>query len=351
MAILQELIPDRLYEQLRDRIAEILIDEIQGQIDLGHSVQLSKLYVERTTPIDKLKVPCIVVSMSDGQYDNRDMVSVDGNYTFFIDAYTKSKATADDDGDTLAAKKVHKLIGVCQSILTSSLYDNLGFDRPFISESWVETIAFGPVDPANRQSTISDSQMHFMGRLQFKVRVQETSENAVPEVLYEFQTQVKVDGSSQGYIFTGQNTIPVPEDDEVVVNVNGDYYGTFQAGTTAELFVPNLIQSKTISLADPLDTDNIPLFETDREIEIIQVNDLSRDGQVDYNLYYAPDQDEPSPSALWDTDRQIDDPSGQEVTVFDNPVVPADNWVWIKPSAVENSTTLLTVNIIFKYLI
>lgn len=227
------LIPPQRYELIRDRIADILIDEIQGQIDLGADIDsnlIGALYTEKHIPVDLIQLPCIVVTIAEGRFTNKSQRSVDGNYNYYIDVITSSKSNKDSDGDELASRKVQRIAGIVRTILESPVYNTLGFTRPFLSNLGISEIAFGT--PQDR-----DEPNIQVARLTLAVRVPEGVEYIEPVLVYDAVTQVSIKDYPGGYVFSGfgtPNVIP-PTCDPVIVKLNNITFSTVQAGNTLNI--------------------------------------------------------------------------------------------------------------------
>lgn len=233
MPQIETIISAQNFELIRDRIGEILIDEIQGQIDLGNNIELKTLFTERHIPLDKIHLPAIAVSVGQGDFSNKSPRSVDGEYSFYIDVFAKSKSIGDDDGDSLASKKVHKLVGVIRTILESPLYENLGFQAPFIARSIVSNIGFGTVQEKD-ESNIQ------MARMTFKLTTQEGVKLKSYDLIYDYWTQVKLGDTSKGYLFNGPDGSFPPDPDTCLpstLNVNSALFTTIPSGDTYNLNV------------------------------------------------------------------------------------------------------------------
>jgi hypothetical protein len=283
---------------------------------------------------------------------------VDGNYDFYIDVYSKSKSTAADNGDKLAAMHVQKIVGIIRTIFQSPVYNTLGFAKPFNCTTSISEINFGTVSDKDENNVQ-------MARITFNVIVPESLKFVSPVLIYEFNTQVRIGDSRAGYIFTGYAQENLPNDDEVIVNINGNYFGTYNGGSIVNIgvqyqngiltgviagnnvIVPDVIYSKSISIGDPRIDDNIPLFYSDASSKVWQINDICRGGTIRYNIYFAEEQDEINPTPLWDDDRTINQSSGSETSTIDTSIIPTNSWVWIKLLDVDGSVSMFSVNLIY----
>ena len=199
MSKITQIISTQRFESIRDRILEILVDEMDHQYYLTSDEDLNvSVFIERNNPIDKTELSAIVVSLAKGAYSNKNQGSVDGDYIYNVDVYTNSKTTENGAGDTLAAIKMQKLMGVCRSILEDPIYKTLGFAPPFLMKTNVSefNIAAG-----NKEDALNTG----MGRLTFNVTTNETNKLIVPNLIEGYETTVKIDNSGKGYFYQGEN--------------------------------------------------------------------------------------------------------------------------------------------------
>jgi hypothetical protein len=122
--------------------------------------------------------------------------------------------------------------------------------------------------------------------------------------------------------------------------------------TGGVIFSPSVF-SKAITIAAPVITDDIPLFFSFSEITTLQINDVlsGTNPSLSYNIYFDEDKNSVTPTKLWNTDRTASDVAGSEADVFDNRVIPANNWVWIKPSVKTGTVDLFSFNIFYKIIL
>ncbi len=196
MAELKQEIQAQSFELIRDRIGAILADEIINQFtvittnpDLNATV-----FVERFTAFDKSELPAINVLFSSADYLPATPVSDDGNYEFYVDVYTSGTASDGERGDKNSASKLHKLLGVCRSILRTPYYLTLGLPG-IVGHTSVGTIQV--MEPKNNQ----DATNTIWGRLVFKVKAIEGVELQETVVADGFITQVKLNLTDKGYLY------------------------------------------------------------------------------------------------------------------------------------------------------
>lgn len=202
MSVIVGVIPPRAFELVRDRICEILADEISNQANLASDADLEEVIVwkERFIPFNQSEMPAVNVSFASGVLSGQTQKNTDGTYTYFIDVFTKALGDDDERGDTKATLKLHKIIGVCQGILENSRYRTLGFTPPFISHRHCENISIS--DPG-RQDTANS----IMGRISLIVKVPESMELVTPTLIGGNNTTVKLYSTDLGYFYsTGEDS-------------------------------------------------------------------------------------------------------------------------------------------------
>lgn len=197
MSLLTGIISPHAFEIIRDRIGEILADEIANQYTLtsDEDLNLGEVWIERFVPFDKEELPTINVSLASGAFSGQTQKHTDGVYTYFIDVYTKAKTSETDRGDVLATIRLHRLLGVCRAILENPQYKTLLFTAPFIFNRHFESLSIA--EPGT-QDAVSSIQ----GRLTFSVKAIETNELITPILLGIHDTRVKLNLTDKGYFYS-----------------------------------------------------------------------------------------------------------------------------------------------------
>jgi len=238
---IKNIIPPQFFEVIRNRIAEILVDELDCQVLLTYDTDLeATVYVERFVPFDNTEMNAINVSFSGGPYDNQTVRDVDGSYSYFIDVFTQANTTDADRGDTLAKFKLQKLLGVCRAIIQNPIYKTLGFQPPFIMSRQISSIAIAQPREGETLSVV-------MGRLILTIVAPENTQLLTAKLIKGFDTQVKLALTDKGYIYSGDN-IPIPPVTDGKVTVNNDDFGTVAEGDTLNVPVVNTYDEELGSL-------------------------------------------------------------------------------------------------------
>lgn len=191
------------FELIRDRIAIILADEIEGQYLLTYDPDFGemKVFVESANPNDKEDLPIINLSFASGSYPLLKEYNgkILGSYIYNIDVYTSSPSNDEADGDNISGVKLQKILGVCRAILDNPIYRNLNYAPGFIQRVSVQDINIR----ADSKEMNNDSLNTRMGRLTLSVEAEESVALLVGNDLNEWNTNVSLNGTNDGYYYQG----------------------------------------------------------------------------------------------------------------------------------------------------
>lgn len=190
---INHIIQPRAFEFIRDRIGNILKEELDNQFNT-YAVQEAKALVtiEGDKIVDSTEMATILVALNEGNLDSDHPGSSRGAMFFNIDCFCNAKSTDVADGAILASLKLQRLVGLVWAILSDEQYSTLGFAPPFIANRGVRKIKIG--DPNEKDSLCSIS-----ARLIFEVTANETTELFVPRILEGYQTKIIIGTSTSGY--------------------------------------------------------------------------------------------------------------------------------------------------------
>ena len=198
MSVINQAIGAQAFEVIRERVGEILADELDMQFQLTYDALMeATVYIERHVPFNQSELPAVNVQLARVPLDNHDQLNTDGSQIFFIDCITKANAAANVDGDSYSARLMQRLMGVCRAILEDSKYKTLGFSPPFIMNRRVMDMRFG--DPQTK-----DSVSVAKGRIILQVRAAEINGIVVPNVIDSYKTSIKLHESEAGYFYFGE---------------------------------------------------------------------------------------------------------------------------------------------------
>lgn len=188
------IIPSRGFELIRDRIFDILSDEIPNQATLQSNTDIdANVFVERFLPFNKTELPAININMATGNFGNKKAPDGIATYNFNIDIYCAAKTDSTNFGDKKAAFAMEKIAGIILYIFSDAQYRTLLFDAPFITRVTVQD--FNIKDPStNGQDGLST----IMGRVNLEILAVEENELLASIALKESFTKVKLDETNKG---------------------------------------------------------------------------------------------------------------------------------------------------------
>lgn len=200
MAKITNIIEKQNYELIRDMIGKILFTEIKNQLQLtDNDIFKCDIFVERNTPVDKIEVPTIIVSLASINFDNKNQTTVRGTTDYYIDVYTSAISGSTADGGQRASFNLHRIAGICRYILEHPTYKTLDFPAGIIYNVEVKSLNI-------RSLQGNDTMNTAMGRLVFSVAATETNGYQCACDLSEYYTNVKIDTSNQGYVYIAKKT-------------------------------------------------------------------------------------------------------------------------------------------------
>jgi hypothetical protein len=108
------------------------------------------------------------------------------------------------------------------------------------------------------------------------------------------------------------------------------------------------VSTKSVNVASPTGSENITLFFTEGQITIVEIYDVIRGlgASVDWNISFGTDRSVAT-FDLFNTDRTTVSIIGSSTTIFDNPVIPANNWVWLTTSSISGTIEDFNITIRF----
>lgn len=175
MQVIESIIGKQNYELVRDRIYNIIVENIANQLLLNsdpfdQKALDCKIENERFIAIDKSDFPLINVSLARGSYEGKIAPTVNGTYTYNVDVYHIEISDQDEYFDQKASKLLQRTLGVIRAILENPIYKTLLFATPSISRLRVADLTI--IDPNTMQN--QDGAGVIWGRLSFEVVVSES---------------------------------------------------------------------------------------------------------------------------------------------------------------------------------
>jgi hypothetical protein len=213
------IIPDGGQDLIRDRIALVLMNEFNNQAINFYNTACEhvEFWAERIVPVDKSEIKkgdVIMLNSWKGEYNNKDVNYEDGVYKFAIGIVTGSPTIGGIPGDTLAGKRLTKLIGIIRYILSDAIYETLLFPRPFILNTQVTGFNINRFDEIDALTTAE-------GQIIFTVRAGEANTDITALKLTGAYTQVKIGITDKGYQYVfEEGGDPIPDDPRFVYIVN-----------------------------------------------------------------------------------------------------------------------------------
>ncbi len=202
MSRLNFVIPKEQFEFVRDRIAEILADEILNQYNYTGDVDLQKVLfsIEGDVPFDKQEIinTMVSISLGDAKYPGFHAGQSDADYTFFVDIHTAAKSSANAAGDAKASIRAQRFAGLVRFILQNPAYNTLGYRKPSLKRVWVEKFDIAAQMPA-------DSRYSSMVRVAVHVEVPESCQLQDVPLIDGYDTIVNLGTTGLGYIYIGEN--------------------------------------------------------------------------------------------------------------------------------------------------
>jgi hypothetical protein len=218
MSVIDTAIGTQAFELIRDRLGELLADELAQQFTLvNNTIFQSRIFMERFIPFNESEIyqGAINITVARQMLNNQSLLQSDGINTFFIDVYQCAKNTTEDgnaiDGASLATKKMHRLCGVIRAIIEDARYKTLGFAPPFIANRHVVEIKFN-------NPKVEEKVGLSTGRVIVQVRASELNGRSTPTVLADLKTTVKIGESDAGYTYIGEAIPPPQEGFDYVLN-------------------------------------------------------------------------------------------------------------------------------------
>lgn len=190
---LEKIIPAQNFELIRDRLAEILLCELQNQKLLGAIDLVPSVWMERITPFDETDIPAVNILLLQGDYSNKNQLSTVGEYSFAVDIYTAEKSTTNSDGDQLSAISIHRMLGMCRAILENPAYKTLGFVPPFNCTTLVKGFQFADFNIRSDANSTRMARLNFMAKVPEAVEIKDPIGHAFPS------TRVKLCLTNKGY--------------------------------------------------------------------------------------------------------------------------------------------------------
>jgi hypothetical protein len=208
MAQITETLTPRKFEIIRDRVAEILADELLNQSILNTDPNLAAtVYLERLVPFSQDELPVVNVFVADGKFDRFTVDSQTGEHIIAIDIFDKGiteGSTKEQRGDLISTRKMTRIVGVVQAIFSHWKYLKLGFAENFIDR--VEIQSYKLMEPISA----ADGSNVAKGRVLLYVKSEECLASPIPVLIDGYDTSVLLHETQYGYAFSGDQSVIPP---------------------------------------------------------------------------------------------------------------------------------------------
>jgi len=208
MAQITETLTPRKFEIIRDRVAEILADELLNQSALNADPNLAAdVYLERLVPFSQDELPVVNVFVADGKFDRFTIDSQTGEHIIAIDVFDRGSTegeSKEDRGDLISTRKMTRIVGVIQAVFSHWKYLKLGFAENFIDR--VEIQSYKLMEPISA----ADGSNVSKGRILLMVKAEECLAAPVPNLIDGYDTAVKLHETEFGYVFSGDQPPIIP---------------------------------------------------------------------------------------------------------------------------------------------
>lgn len=192
-SIITEIIPQQSFEIVLNRLGAILLEEISNQVQVQALPDDVEIFIERMEGFDKSEDIVINVSCNNMNYQGQVQRGSQSDTTFFIDVYSTGEASASGAGHKDVRMKLHRYIGMCRYILSSTKYKTLGFEAGIVTGVNVTGVQFNNTDDREQADFIR------MARLSLSVKIYENQEMWDAIVLQANDTTIKLDETEKGY--------------------------------------------------------------------------------------------------------------------------------------------------------
>lgn len=226
------IIEPRSFELIRDRIAQILVDEIQNQGAINYDDDLSAInsvYVSRNTAYQQSEGTVVNVAFVECDYENHSINKTVGVYQFHIEVTTSNATSGGVDGYTNAEVKLHKILGVSHAILSNAAYVKLAFTSAFIEHRSVSKMQIGQArDNQDMTSTV-------FGRFILTVRAVETTDLPTATLIAGYDTTARVGQTDKGWVWSTDQNIINTDTNQVTISINTETYRPYDPGTLDDI--------------------------------------------------------------------------------------------------------------------
>ncbi len=198
MTLIDHKIPVQRYELIRDRIYLVLKGEFDNQVYNYSDSACAGVnwFQSRTIPLDKTESASIVIATFQASYSNKNALSTDGSYKYYLKFMVNAKSNASTQGDQSSSLRLEKLMGIVRYVLEHPNYYNLLFGNDgqyFIKHTEVTNFQID----VEMQS--KDAQNSSFGEMIFTVVAEEIETPNQANLLVSSDTSVFIELTDKGY--------------------------------------------------------------------------------------------------------------------------------------------------------
>lgn len=199
MARINYAITDDYFEIIRDKIAEILLDELPNQATLLNNPDLNftQIWKERTTNFNLNELPALNLSTSEVGYNDKFPGERYTTPVYFIDIYVSKIHEQNNNADQLSMDAGWRIARVIQGVLDHDEYKDLTI-APFVRHAEVRVTRAGEADSdgGGKVSII---------RVEYMVDTYSSQGALDPEQILGSDTTVRLNDTEKGYFYQINN--------------------------------------------------------------------------------------------------------------------------------------------------
>lgn len=196
MSKITEEIPAEAFEVVRDRLVQILRDEIAEQAVIsGDQNADAKVFKERVVPVGYEHTPAVNVMLEKVDYSGQTQLHTVSECLFIIDVYTSGKNGPNNTGDEQTSERGQKIARLIRGILEAPVYKKLDFETNFIQQSKVDTIK------VSEPRDFKDSKHMMLVRVNYSCKASNSNVLQAAQELNLSETTVKIDDTELGHTY------------------------------------------------------------------------------------------------------------------------------------------------------
>lgn len=240
-SILPGVLNASFYEDIRDRIAEILVLEIPAQGALLSDPDITgidKVYIERSVEFSADQLPAVNVITEKVDFGDETTIGKQFTAEYAVDVYGKANTTATNRADETSNKFVQKLAALVDGILSYDGYARLDFPAPNATNPrGVSNRKVYDIQLFNPESS-KNAEMIVRARVRIRVKGNQPKLVVEPRPLDGTDAQFVLYNSNEAYFYSSDSTPPSildPCDPVIIQNSDSSWEVTQFSGTTAVL--------------------------------------------------------------------------------------------------------------------